>query len=240
MPDLTPPLPAGCWRVNIDVRHGTVTARPGTSPLALTGTLTAAGVPVAVIDLDRSTGDTRSTALLERVARSRPGQVWAGGRLSPAGPEARRLLDAGAAGVIISGSALFTPAGPDSGGLRALAAFPEPGRLAAAVDVLDGHLMLHGFTTPSAVTASEALDAVTRAADGRCPVLYTDVAAATRRWLPNWDLLGRLAGQHPGAGIWYAGGISSWGDARRAWSLGLGVVTGRAYLTGSLGLPPSE
>jgi hypothetical protein len=30
------------------------------------------------------------------------------------------------------------------------------------------------------------------------------------------------------------------GEARRAWSLGLGVVTGRAYLTGSLGLPPGN
>jgi phosphoribosylformimino-5-aminoimidazole carboxamide ribonucleotide (ProFAR) isomerase len=177
-------------------------------------------VPVAVIDLDRSIGHTGSTALLERAVGSRPGQVWAGGRLSPAGPEARRLLDAGAAGVIVSGSALFTPAGPDPGGLRALAAFPKPGRLAAAVDILGGHFMLHGFTTPSAVTASEALDAVIRAADGRCPVLYTDVAAATRRWLPDWEQLRRLAGQHAGADIWYAGGISSWGDARRAWSLG--------------------
>jgi hypothetical protein len=54
------------------------------------------------------------------------------------------------------------PGRPRPRRLRALAVFPEPGRLAAAIDILDGHLMLHGFTTPAAITASKALDAVTR------------------------------------------------------------------------------
>ncbi len=118
----------------------------------------------AVIDLDRGTGTSISTAVLEHAVRRHPGRLWAGGRLGPGGPPDRRRLDAGAAGEIVGSSALFTGSRADPRGLRVLARFPEPGRLAAAIDILDGHLVVHGFTTPAAITASEALDTVTQAA----------------------------------------------------------------------------
>ena len=142
--------------------------------------------------------------------------------------------------MIVSSSARVTASGPDPQGLRALARFPDPGRLAAAIDSLDGHLMVHGFTTPAAVTASEALDAVTQAAAGRCPVLYTDVAAATRARPLDGERAGELAGRHRGTELRYAGGLDSWAAVERAWSLGLGAVIGRAYLSGGLGLAPGR
>lgn len=226
--------------MNVDIRGGTVPARPGASPVSVIDALAAAGVPAALIDLDRSTGATGGTAVLEQAVRCHPGRLWVGGRLGPVGPPTRRLLDAGAAGVIVSSSTLFTATAPDPGGLRALARRPNPGRLAAAIDILDGHLMVHGFTTPAAVTASVALDAVAQAASGRCPVLYTDVGAATRASPPDWEGLGELAARFQGTELWYAGGLGSWADVERAWSLGLGAVVGRAYLSGGLGLPPGS
>jgi phosphoribosylformimino-5-aminoimidazole carboxamide ribonucleotide (ProFAR) isomerase len=238
VPDLLPPRPGGQWRVNVDIRAGAVTACPGTAPMSVIGELAAAGVPTAVIDIDRSTGHSSSTAFLEQAARRHPGRLWAGGRLGPA--DARRLLDAGAAGVIISSSALFTGTGADPAGLRALARFPEPGRLAVAIDILDGHLVTRGFTTPSPVTASEALDTVAQAAAGRCAVLYADVAAATRARPPDWEQAGELAARYRGINLWHAGGLSSWAAVTRAWSLGLGAIIGRAYLSGEPGLAPDS
>lgn len=238
MLDLKPPRPGGQWRVNVDIRGGTVTARPGAAPMSVIGELADAGVPAAVIDLDRSTGMSGSTAVLEQAVRCHPGRLWAGGRLGP-GPDARRLLDAGAAGVIVSSSALFAP-GANMRGLRALARFPEPGRLAVAVDILDGHLMVHGFTTRAAVTAAEALDTVAQAAAGRCAVLYTDVAAAMLARPPDWAHAGELAARHRDADLWYAGGLGSWAAVEHAWSLGFGAVIGRAYLSGEPGLQPGR
>lgn len=236
MPSLMPPRPGGQWRVNIDVRRGCVTARPETSLIDLLDRLVPKGVSIAVIDLDRSIGSTDSTELLEGVVRRHPGRIWVGGRLDPASPHTRSLLDAGAAGVIISSSALFTRTGSDSRGLDALAGFREPSRLMISIDIFDGHLAVHGFTRVTDVTASDALNTVSQAASGRIPVLYTDVAAAVRRRPPDWRVLREVTEHHLETVLWYAGGIASWAMAERGWSLGLGIVTGRAYLSGDLGL----
>lgn len=97
------PAPAGRWRVNIDVQHGAVTAHPGLPPGRLIADMLGDGVPTAVIDLDRSTGTSSSTALLESAVRHHPGHLWAGGPLTPDDPAAARLLQAGAAGVLLDG-----------------------------------------------------------------------------------------------------------------------------------------
>ncbi|MDX3067054.1 hypothetical protein PV518_33600, partial [Streptomyces sp. ND04-05B] len=101
-----PAGPTGHWRVNVDVRHGTVTSLPGLPPGRLLADLLDDDVPTAVIDLDRSTGTSTSTALLETAVRHHPGQLWAGGRLAPRDPAVRRLLDAGAAGVLLGSTGL--------------------------------------------------------------------------------------------------------------------------------------
>jgi phosphoribosylformimino-5-aminoimidazole carboxamide ribonucleotide (ProFAR) isomerase len=234
---LPPAGPGGPRRVNIDVRNGTVVSRPGDDPLQLIGELARADVPVAVIDLDRSTGVSEGTELLEVAVRRHPGRVWAGGRLSPATPLAFRLLDIGAAGIIAGPSALFANGWPDPVCMAALAWFPEPGRIMASIDVLDGRVAINGFTTPTRLAATDAIDAIAQATSGACAVLFTDVAAATRRNPPDWDWIAGIAGRYPWIPLWYAGGLDTWASIRHAWDLGLGAVTGQAYLTGRLGLP---
>jgi hypothetical protein len=73
-----------------------VTARPGIALEQLTDELLARGVPVALIDLDRSIAGTPGIARLEAAARRHPGRLWLGGRLRPDGQRAggRFCMDA--------------------------------------------------------------------------------------------------------------------------------------------------
>jgi phosphoribosylformimino-5-aminoimidazole carboxamide ribonucleotide (ProFAR) isomerase len=231
---------AGSWRVNLDIRDGVVTARPEVSLEQLTDELLDLGVPVALIDLDRSVAGTPGTALLEAAARRHPGRLWLGGGLRPDGHAAWRLLDSGAAGIILGSSGLIAAGRLRPTALAALARFSDPGRIMASIDVLSGQIVTSGFTTLTTLTGSQALDAVVQATGGRCPVLYTDAAAALRFRPAVWPQIEALAACYPAIPLWYAGGLSSWADVTRVWRAGLGAVTGRAYLTGPLGLPDRE
>ncbi|MFG2425227.1 HisA/HisF-related TIM barrel protein [Streptomyces sp. NPDC048448] len=231
------PAPARRWRVNIDVQHGTVASHPGLPPGSLIADVLGDGVPAAVIDLDRSTGTSTSTALLETAVRRHPGRLWVGGRLTPGDPAIPRLLEAGAAGALIGSTGLF-PAGllqpanwPD------FAALAPAGRLMLSVDALDGHVVTDGFTRPTGLPLDDALDALITATSSAHPILVTDAGAATRRTPPPWAALDRLAARHPHADLWYAGGLACWPDLQRLWHLGWGAVVGRAYLTAPRGLP---
>lgn len=178
------PAPARRWRVNIDVQHGTVASHPGLPPGSLIADVLGDGVPAAVIDLDRSTGTSTSTALLETAVRRHPGRLWVGGRLTPGDPAIPRLLEAGAAGALIGSTGLF-PAGllqpanwPD------FAALAPAGRLMLSVDALDGHVVTDGFTRPTGLPLDDALDALITATSSAHPILVTDAGAATRRTPP--------------------------------------------------------
>ncbi|MEU9575246.1 HisA/HisF-related TIM barrel protein [Streptomyces massasporeus] len=237
---MTSPSPldgaSGPWRVNVDLRHGAVSARPGHEPDALIDELVALDIPIAVIDLDRSIDRTPRSSLLERAVRRHPGRLWLGGRLAPTEPLTHHLLDIGAAGVLLGSSSLFRDGRPDPSELGALARFPLPERLMASIDVLDDRIAINGFTTPTPLPVHQAFDAIAQATGGRCPVLYTDVAAALRSHPPSWPRIRSLADAHPGIPLWYAGGLTEWTDVHTAWRLGLGAVVGRAYLDEPLGL----
>ncbi|MBC7267718.1 HisA/HisF-related TIM barrel protein [Streptomyces albogriseolus] len=233
--------PAGRWRVNIDVRHGTVTADPHVPPGQLVADLLSNDVPTALIDLDRSTGTSHSTALLETAVRRHPRRLWVGGRLSPDGAAVHRLLDAGAAGVLLGSTGLF-PDGrlepkrwPDL-----TTSAPAAGQLMLSVDALDGHVVTDGFTCPTGLPLTDALDALLNATGGAHPILFSDAGAATRRTPPPWDTIDQLAAQYPSACLWYAGGLTSWLDLERLWRAGWGTVVGRAYLTAPRGLPDAD
>lgn len=217
-----------------------MTVRPEISLEQLTDELLDQGVPIALIDLDRSIAGTPGTALLEAAARRHPGRLWLGGRLRPDGHAAQRLLDSGAAGIILGSSGLVAAGCLRPAALTALARFSDPSRIMASIDVLGGQVVTSGFTTLTTLTASQALDAVVQATGGRCPVLYTDAAASLRFRPAVWPQIEALAACYPAVPLWYAGGLASWADVRRAWRVGMGAVTGRAYLTGTLGLPDRE
>jgi phosphoribosylformimino-5-aminoimidazole carboxamide ribonucleotide (ProFAR) isomerase len=109
----------------------------------------------------------------------------------------------------------------------ALTRFPEPYRIMASIDILDGHVAVSGFTAPTRLRAADAIDAVAQATSSTCPVLLTNVAAATRQRSPDWDWITGIARRYPWVPLWYAGGLDSWTAMRAAWNLGLGAVTGR-------------
>ncbi|MEU3174744.1 HisA/HisF-related TIM barrel protein [Streptomyces sp. NPDC007000] len=234
---LLPDQSAGAWRVHVDLRHHQVTARPDTPPGTLIAHLLHHQVPLAVLDLDRSIDQAPGTALLEQAARRHPGRLWLGGRMAPADPQVSHLLDAGAAGVILGTNGLITDGRMDDAALRALARLRTEGKMLVSLDVLDDHLVTHGFTTPTSVPARVALDAVLQATGGHCQVMYVDAGASLRRTRPDWSRIDTLADDCRPAHVWYAGGLMSWSDVRRLASAGLSAVVGRAYLAGSLGLP---
>lgn len=239
MPMPSPVLP-GRWRVNIDVQHGAVTADPELSPGQLIAEVVDDGVPTAVIDLDRSTGHSSSTTLLETAVRHHPDRLWAGGRLSPRAPAVARLLEAGAAGVLLGSTGLF-PDGhlhPDT--WPDFADLAPASRLMLSVDALDGNVVTDGFTRPSTLPLTDALDALINATGGAHPVLVTDAGAATRRTPPPWGTLDHLAARFPRADLWYAGGLTNWPDLHRLWRAGWGAVVGRAYLTAPRGLTDAD
>lgn len=177
---------AGRWRVNVDVHHGQVTAQPGLPPARLLADLLDDGVPTTVIDLDRSTGATTSTALLETAVRRHPGRLWAGGRLAPRDPADPRLLQAGAAGVLLGSTGLFPH------GLLAPDNWPDfttlaaDGQLMLSLDMHEDRIVTHGFTHPTQLPLTDALDALLDATGGRNPILITDARAATHRTPPPW------------------------------------------------------
>ncbi|MFE9679306.1 HisA/HisF-related TIM barrel protein [Streptomyces sp. NPDC006259] len=240
LPTADPAGPTGPWRVNVDVRHGTVTSLPGLPPGRLIADLLDDDVPTAVIDLDRSTGTSTSTALLETAVRHHPGRLWAGGRLAPRDPAVRRILDAGAAGVLLGSTGLLPDGRLDPHAWPDFTTLADAGQLMLSLDAVDGRIVTDGFTRTTSVALTDALDALLDATGGAQPVLITDARAATHRTPPPWQVLDRLAGRHPCAPLWYAGGLSGWADLTRLWHTGWGAVVGRAYLTAPCGLPDAE
>ncbi|MDW6057923.1 HisA/HisF-related TIM barrel protein [Streptomyces sp. FXJ1.4098] len=235
-----PARQVGSWRVNVDVHHGTVTSRPGLPPGRLLADLLGDDVPTAVIDLDRSTGISTSTTLLETAVRHHPGQLWAGGRLAPRDPAIRRLLDAGAAGILLGSTGLFPDGRLDPRTWPDFTSLAGAGQLMLSLDTMDGRIVTDGFTRPSSLPLADALDALLDATCGTHPVLITDARAATHRTPPPWQALDRIAGRHPRARLWYAGGLTGWADLQRLWHAGWGAVVGRAYLTAPRGLPDAD
>ncbi|MET9083627.1 HisA/HisF-related TIM barrel protein [Streptomyces sp. NPDC004237] len=235
-----PAGPSSPWRVNVDVRHGTVTSLPVLPPGRLLADLLADNVPTAVIDLDRSTGTSTSTALLETAVRHHPGRLWAGGRLAPRDPAVRRLLDAGAAGVLLGSTGLLPDGLLDPHAWPDFTTLANAGQLMLSLDAVDGRIVTDGFTRTTNVALTDALDALLDATGGTQPILITDARAATHRTPPPWQVLDRLAGRHPRAPLWYAGGLSEWADLTHLWHAGWGAVVGRAYLTAPRGLPDAH
>ncbi|MFD7919669.1 HisA/HisF-related TIM barrel protein [Streptomyces sp. NPDC059740] len=237
---LSSPVAADRWRVNIDVQHGAVTAQPGIPPGRLIAEVLSDDVPTAVIDLDRSTGASTSTALLETAVRRHPGRLWAGGRLVPHDPAVRRLLDAGAAGVLLGSTGLVPDGRLDPRAWPDFTALAGEGQLMLSLDAVDGRIVTDGFTRTTSLPLTDALDALLDATGGLQPVLITDARAATHRTEPPWPVLDRIAGRYPRAALWYAGGLTGWSDLQRLWHAGWGAVVGRAYLTAPRGLPDAD
>src|SRR5947209_2694452 len=107
---------------------------------------------VQVIDLDAAMGKGDNLRLVRQIAAALPCRVGGGIRTVA---RAIDVLNAGAQ-QIIAGSSLFKDGEPDLAFAKALADAVGSDRTIGAVDSRDGHVVIHGWKTPLAITAIEA------------------------------------------------------------------------------------
>jgi phosphoribosylformimino-5-aminoimidazole carboxamide ribotide isomerase len=184
---------------------------------------------VQLIDLDAAMGRGDNLALVREIAGSLPCRVGGGIRSVE---RARHILDAGAH-YVIAGSALFREGKPDVAFARQLADAVGADRLIAAVDSRGGRVVIHGWKTPLAVTAVEAV----RALEPYCgEFLYTHVDAEGLMGGTNFDAV-RGVRQATAKRVTAAGGITSQQEIDELDALGVDAVVGMAIYTGRLDVP---
>lgn len=198
-------------------------------PVALVERFVEAGARLLhVVDLDGArSGRTRPELVRRLAAVASPARIQAsGGVRSPR--DAERLLEAGAARVVV-GTAAF--AAPDA--LERYAAALD-GRLVVAVDVRAGRVVTGGWSQETELTAEEAAERC--AAAGVSRLLCTAVERDGTLEGPDLDLLARVLARS-GLPVLAAGGIRSRADLAAVERLGCeGAIVGRALLEGRLPL----
>src|SRR5262245_8849075 len=187
---------------------------------------------VQVIDLDAAMGVGDNLALVQQVAGQLTCRVGGGIRTVE---RAQRVLQAGARQVI-AGSALFKKDGANLEFAATLADEIGADRLIAAVDSRDGHVVIHGWKTPLAVTAVEAV----RALEPYCDeFLYTHVD--TEGLMGGTNLQAILAVRNATAKrVTAAGGITTQEEIDYLDARGIDAVVGMAIYTGKLAIPESQ
>ena len=185
-----------------------------------------------VVDLDGAVdGEARNLPAIKRIlaAVKIPVQIGGGVRTLAS---AERLLDLGAARVVMGTAAL---ADPD---LLSRAAERFPGKIALGLDAREGRVAIRGWKETSAETALE----VAGRFDGKGlpAIIYTDIEVDGTLRGPNLQATEALALglQTP---VIASGGIGSLDDLRRVAGLAkagvTGVIVGRALYTGAVSLP---
>ena len=231
-----PPTRVRC-AVAVDIRAGTIVGRPDADPEEILSRLPN-DLEVCVVDLDRSVGESASLDLLVRLVAALPGRLTVGGGVVDVAT-VDTLLNAGAARVVL-GSQFLAEALAHPSVVADLLAGCDPMQLRISLDVLADRLVRDGFTSPtwwSADTGARKILGMLRA-DISVLHVSVDASRARRGPLPKGACL--LRRQYPELDHWYAGDVRSWRDVEQLNDLGLGVVVGRHYLTGQLGLPEVE
>lgn len=185
---------------------------------------------VQVIDLDAAMGVGDNLALVRQIAGALSCRVGGGIRTVE---RAEDVLAAGATH-IIAGSALFRNGQPDLAFARSLADTVGAGRVVGAVDSRGGRVVTHGWKTPLALTAVEAV----RALEPFCSeFLYTHVDTEGLMGGTDFDavLAVRNATIRP---VTAAGGITTQREIDELHALGIDAVVGMAIYTGTLALDP--
>jgi phosphoribosylformimino-5-aminoimidazole carboxamide ribotide isomerase len=187
---------------------------------------------VQVIDLDAAMSVGDNLAIVQQIAGQLTCRVGGGIRTVE---RAQQVLDAGARQVI-AGSALFKDGGPNLQFAQALADEIGAERLIAAVDSRDGHVVIHGWKTPLAVTAVEAV----RALEPYCDeFLYTHVDSEGLMGGTNLQAILAVRDatkKHVTA----AGGITTQEEIDYLDARGVDSVVGMAIYTGKLTIPESQ
>ena len=231
----------------IDVRGGRIVrlaqgdyaqeTRYGDDPLALAREYAAQGARwLHLVDLDaaRSGGYTLAT-LVGRIAGEAGLQVQAGGGVRSR-EDVQRILDAGAARVVV-GSLAVREADMVAGWIEEFGAE----RITVALDTRRDRegtwrLPVHGWTETAAGTLQEM--ARRYAQRGLRHLLCTDISRDGMLTGPNLELYRLLAAEVPGVALQASGGVRELADVLAARELGCaGIVLGRSLLEGRLELP---
>jgi len=183
---------------------------------------------VQLIDLDAAIGAGTNDALIRQVCGRLPCQVGGGVRTPKAAEE---LFRAGAQKVII-GSALFTGGQPDAARAAAFAAALGIERLIGAVDSKGGRVVIHGWRTPVALSAVEAV----RTFEPFCgEFLYTHVdTEGLMRGIPMEAVM--AVRRATSRRLIAAGGIRTQAEIDALDAAGVDAVVGMAIYTGALAL----
>ncbi len=182
---------------------------------------------VHVVDLDGARFGRTRPDVVRRLARvAAPARIQASGGIRSVA-DAERLLEAGAARVVIGTAAFSAP--------RALDEYRAAldARLVVAIDVRAGSVVTTGWTEATELTAVEAAERCSAAGVSR--VLCSAVDRDGTLDGPDLDLLAKVV--QAGLSVLAAGGIGSTEDVAAVEQLGCdGAIVGRAFLDGRLPL----
>ena len=185
---------------------------------------------VQVIDLDAAMGTGDNLALVRQIAGSLSCRVGGGIRTVA---RAKDVLGAGAQ-QIIAGSALFKNGVPDLAFAKALADQVGVERVIGAVDSRRGRVVIHGWKTPTDLTAVDAV----RALEPHCgEFLYTHVDTEGLMEGTNLEAI-RAVRRATTRRLTAAGGITTQAEIDELDALGVDSVVGMAIYTGTLNLEP--
>jgi phosphoribosylformimino-5-aminoimidazole carboxamide ribotide isomerase len=181
---------------------------------------------VQVIDLDAAKSAGHNGELVANICSRLPCRVGGGIRSVE---RARDVLDAGAHAVIVS-SALFRESTVNLDFARSLSEAVGADRVIAAVDSRRGHVVIHGWKTPLALTAVDAV----RALEPWCgEFLYTHVD--TEGLMRGTDMDAIMAVRRATARrVTAAGGITTQAEIDSLEAAGIDAVVGMAIYTGRL------
>ena len=189
-----------------------------------------------LVDLDAARdGGYSLLPLLRRIADDGRLQVQTGGGVRHE-DDVQRILDAGAARVVIGSLAVKEP--------ERVASWPDrygAQRIVIALDTRcdDGgvwRLPIHGWTQGSGIELDALLAHYAQA--GAKHLLCTDIARDGMLNGPNFELYRRIAAGWPAFAVQASGGVRDSTDAAAARAAGCaGIVLGRALLEGRFALP---
>lgn len=189
-----------------------------------------------LVDLDAAReGGYTLLPLLQAIAKDGRLQVQSGGGVRSA-VDAQRILDAGAARIVVGSLAVKEPQ-QVAGWLERFGAE----RIAVALDTRcddDGlwRLPVHGWTQGSGIELDVLLSHYARA--GAKHLLCTDIARDGMLNGPNLALYRRIATGWPAFAVQASGGVREAADVDAACEAGCaGIVLGRALLEGRFALP---
>lgn len=183
---------------------------------------------VQLIDLDAAKGVGSNGALIARICAALPCRVGGGIRSIE---RAREILALGATHTIVS-SALFREGGIDYVFARSLAEAVGSDRVIAAVDSREGHVVIHGWRTPLALSP---IDAVRLLEPFVGEFLYTHVDREGLMQGTDMSAIEKLRAATTRR-LTAAGGITTHEEIEYLDRLGIDAVVGMALYTGKLDL----